>query len=168
MVTLAIGIVLLVAGPAAAGQYPEPSLSAEYQGNGVFRVTGTGCQPSEAVTITVDPGEGTATGAADAEGAFTIDVFAGRKPGTYAITAVCGDLSQTIAVEVEGADNGNGNGQGNGNGGGGPGGGPGQTPANKPVASDTTVPLFRAGSLLAMIGGLFFYAASKRRQRLAV
>ena len=155
LLLLTMATLVLFAAPAAAGDYAEPSLTAEAQGNGVWRVSGTGCQPRQAVDVTVDPGDGAVSGVTDAEGSFTLDVFVGRKPGSYQITAVCGDLTQTITVEVHGSDNG-----------GKPKGGAATTSSGGTGTTDSTTPALRAGALLVMAGGIAGYGATKRRQRL--
>jgi hypothetical protein len=160
LLLLTMATLVLFAAPAAAGDYAEPSISAEARGNGVWHVSGTGCQANEAVTISVSPGDSTASTLSDADGSFGVDTFVGRKPGSYTITAVCGELRQQITVEVSGADNGGGKPPKDG------GAAPASSDSGTGTASDATTPALRAGALLVMAGGIAGYGLTKRRQRL--
>lgn len=69
----------------------------------VVGVSGTGCPPGSTVTFTID-GEVVGTATADDDGAFDGDVtIPDLAPGTYQLVATCGDLVQSVTIEVLGA-----------------------------------------------------------------
>lgn len=99
-----IGAVMLVAvfaAPAAA-QYPPfvitPS-GVEQGGSVSFR--GSGCQPGETVTLTVN-GQVVATTTADNNGEYNSSFVVNLAPGNYTVTATCGNVVNTHPLNVRG------------------------------------------------------------------
>jgi LPXTG-motif cell wall-anchored protein len=109
---------------------------------------GFGCGAGQVVEILIN-GVVVATGHAidDGKGSFTIVFTAPTEPGTYTVTAKCGDtlvssILTVIAAPVT----------------------PTEAPAPLPVTgSDSTLPLTRVGLLLVAAGGLLVLAVRRRR-----
>ena len=95
----ALMLTALVAGPAAA-QYPDFAITpgtVNVGGNATFQ--GSGCAPGSTVTITID-GKVVATVTADASGDYNGSFVADMAPGTYTVTATCGDVVRTTPLTV--------------------------------------------------------------------
>lgn len=95
----ALMLTALVAGPAAA-QYPDFAITpgtVNVGGNATFQ--GSGCAPGSTVTITID-GKVVATVTADASGDYNGSSVADMAPGTYTVTATCGDVVRTTPLTV--------------------------------------------------------------------
>jgi LPXTG-motif cell wall-anchored protein len=101
-------LVVLFAAPAAA-QYPPIVVNpGTVEVGGQATVSGKGCAPGIAVTISLTPQGGGApievgSGTTDADGNFTVTftVPAGTDPGVYTVTASCGTLVRDTTITVE-------------------------------------------------------------------
>lgn len=95
----ALMLTALFAAPAAA-QYPDFAITpgtVNVGGNATFQ--GSGCAPGSTVTITID-GKVVATVTADASGDYNGSFKADLAPGTYTVTATCGDVVRTSPLTV--------------------------------------------------------------------
>ena len=152
---LALGLLAVLAAPAAAGVAPDgyqpPSIQGQDLGNGNVRVTGTGCPANSPISYSVrrgaPPGNGpvilTGTATADADGNF--DFVVGPLPnGQLTITVTCGSVVQVLGVNLSSGA---------------------ITPSSSlpRTGDDSSLPLARVGAFLVAAGGLTVYAARKRR-----
>jgi LPXTG-motif cell wall-anchored protein len=112
-------------------------------------VSGHGCQPGEAVTVTYDDGTVLGTFTADENGDFvtTITIPAGSTLGEHLITATCGDLQQFLKVNVlaENTSTGVNNGE---------------LPR---TGSSNTGPLVGIGAAAIVLGAAFVYGSRRPR-----
>lgn len=95
----ALMLTALFAAPAAA-QYPDFAITpgtVNVGGNATFQ--GSGCAPGSTVTITID-GKVMATVTADASGDYSGSFKADLAPGSYNVTATCGDVIRTSPLTV--------------------------------------------------------------------
>jgi LPXTG-motif cell wall-anchored protein len=97
----ALMLTALLAAPAAA-QYADFAITpgtVSVGGNATFQ--GSGCAPGSTVTITID-GKVMATVTADASGDYNGAFKADMAPGTYTVTATCGNVVRTTPLTVRG------------------------------------------------------------------
>jgi LPXTG-motif cell wall-anchored protein len=95
----ALMLTALFAAPATA-QYADFAITpgtVSVGGNATFQ--GSGCAPGSTVTITID-GKVMATVTADASGDYSGAFKADLAPGTYTVTATCGDVIRTSPLTV--------------------------------------------------------------------
>ena len=142
----AVMMVALFAAPAAA-QYPTFVVNpgtVDQGGNATFQ--GSGCAPGATVTITIN-GQTFATVTANGQGQYNGSFVADLAPGTYTVTATCGDLVQTSPLTVRGVSAGDR-----------PGGG------GAPLArtGSSTNALALAGAALLAVGGGAMVVSRKR------
>jgi LPXTG-motif cell wall-anchored protein len=150
-------LVLLFAAPAAA-QYPDIVVNpGTVEVGGQATVSGQGCAPNIAVTISLTPQGGGApievgSGMTDADGNFTVTftVPAGTDPGVYIVSASCGSLVRDTTITVAPAAVTPTT--------------PGTGTGNLPRTGTDLKPLGLIGAALLGGGGLVLLASRKRRQ----
>jgi LPXTG-motif cell wall-anchored protein len=111
-VILALVLVLVAplasSSPAAAQEYGGGTLTiddASLEPGQQFRLFGTGWEPNSTVVVYLD-GEQLGTVVADGEGNFTFvgTLPLGTEPGQHTLSAVSGDLEQSLVITVGPAD----------------------------------------------------------------
>ena len=105
---LALTVILVLGTAASAADYGGGTLTIDRPTlvpGQEFHVTGTGCPPATAVTVDLD-GRRLGTTNADGDGDFTFTgaVPSGTAPGQHTLSAVCGDLDQSLVITVPGAE----------------------------------------------------------------
>lgn len=92
-----------VAGAFYAGDPTFTASSPSVLAGGEVNLTGTGCQPGELVTFSFG-GESAGSATADGTGSFSfaLTVPESTPPGTYTVTASCGELVQSFELTVAG------------------------------------------------------------------
>jgi hypothetical protein len=148
--TVLMGAVLLASTAGAQYQPGQPGLvlsPSTTTPGGTVTALGFGCGANQPVTITID-GKVVATGtsANDGKGSFNIPFTAPTTPGTYTVTATCGDTQVSSILTVIAS--------------------PTTTvpAALPPTGSASTLPLTRFGLVLIAAGGLLVLAVRKRRE----
>lgn len=137
LLVLSLGLMVFLAPAASAGTYNPPSINAELLGNGLVRITGTGCQPNEPVSIQYNP---TVNSTADSNGSFSVTIDVKGLTGDVVVTATCGDLVQSLTLAL----------------------GSGSTGPLPRTGDDSSLPLARMGAILVAFGGAALYLSQRR------
>jgi hypothetical protein len=149
--TVVMGAVLLASAAGAQYQPGQPGLvlsPSTTTPGGTITALGFGCGANQTVTITIDGNVvGTGTSANDGKGSFSIPFTAPTTPGTYTVTAKCGDtlVSSILTVIASPTTTA-------------------PAPPLPPTGSGSTLPLTRFALVLIAGGGLLVLAVRKRRE----
>lgn len=108
VLVLALTAILALGSPALAADYGGGTLTiddATLAPGQDLHLTGTGCPPAAAVEVRLD-GRRIGATIADGDGAFTFTgtVPSGTAPGQHTLSAVCGDLDQSLVITVPGEE----------------------------------------------------------------
>lgn len=98
----ALMLVAVLAAPAAAQYPPFIVTPSGVEAGGTVTFRGSGCEPGETVTLTVN-GQVLTTTTADNNGDYSGSFVVNLAPGNYTVLATCGDVVNRHPLNVRGA-----------------------------------------------------------------